>query len=117
MASIERLARARKQHGLSDSFPAALLINNDMAITNVGERSATTIAPWILENAVRQNVLVMRSIDLLFLLNHLEKSPNKKSRVLDLLTSGGGWLSAFAIFFRHIHGEEKIVTAAPYQEQ
>jgi hypothetical protein len=103
MASIERLARARKQHGLSDSFPAALLINNDMAITNVGERSATTIAPAILENALRQNLLVMRSIDLLFLLNHLEKSPNKKSRMLDLLTSGGGWLKASTGFYDLIH--------------
>ena len=103
MASIERLARAREQHGLSDSFSAALLINNDMAITNVGERSATTIAPEILENAVRQNVLVMRSIDLLFLLNHLEKSPNKKSRMLDLLTSGGGWLKASTGSYDVIH--------------
>jgi hypothetical protein len=103
MASIERLARARKQHGLSDSFPAVLLINNDMAITNIGERSATTIAPGILENAVRQNVLVMRSIDLLFLLNHLEKSPNKKRRMLDLLTSGGGWLKASTGSYDVIH--------------
>jgi hypothetical protein len=103
MASIERLARARKQHGLFDSLPAALLINNDMAITNVGERSATTIAPGILENAVRQNVLVMRSIDLLFLLNHLEKSPNKKRRMLDLLTSGGGWLKARTGSYDVIH--------------
>jgi len=103
MASIERLARARKQHGLSDSFPAVLLINNDMAITNIGERSATTIAPGILENAVRQNVLVMRSIDLLFLLNHLEKSPNKKRRMLDLLTSCGGWLKASTGSYDVIH--------------
>lgn len=93
-ASIERLARARKQHGLPDSFPATLVINNDMAITNVGERSATSIGSDILEASVRQNVLIMRTIDLLFLLNHLEKSPNKQRRMLDLLTSGGGWLKA-----------------------
>jgi len=102
-ASIDRLARARKQHGLRDLFPAALLINNDMAVTNVAERSATSIGSDILESAVRQNVLIMRTIDLLFLLNHLEKSPNKKARMLHLLTSGGGWLKASTGSYDVIH--------------
>ena len=102
-ASIDRLARARKQHGLRDLFPAALLINNDMAVTNVAERSATSIGSDILEAAVRQNVLIMRTIDLLFLLNHLEKSPNKKARMLHLLTSGGGWLKASTGSYDVIH--------------
>jgi hypothetical protein len=74
-----------------------------MAITNVGERSATSIGSDILEASVRQNVLVMRSIDLLFLLNHLEKSPNKKGRILNLLTSGGGWLKANTGSYDIIH--------------
>jgi hypothetical protein len=102
-ASIDRLARARKQHGLRDLFPAALLINNDMAVTNVAERSATSIGADILEAAVQQNVLIMRTIDLLFLLNHLEKSPNKKARMLHLLTSGGGWLKASTGSYDVIH--------------
>jgi hypothetical protein len=102
-ASIERLARARRQHGLRDLFPAALLINNDMAVTNVGERSATSIGSDVLEAAVQQNVLIMRTIDLLFLLNHLEKSPNKKSRMLHLLTSGSGWLKASTGSYDVIH--------------
>ncbi len=101
--SIERLARARRDHHLSESFPAALLINNDMAITNIGERSATSLAAEVLEAAVRQNVLVMRTVDLLFLLNHLEKSPNKKSRMLHLLTSGSGWLKASTGSYDVIH--------------
>jgi hypothetical protein len=102
-ASIERVAQARAEHHLSESFPAALLINNDMAITNIGERSATSVAPEVLQAAVRQNVLVIRTIDLLFLFNHLEKSPNKKSRMLHLLTSGGGWLKASAVSYDVIH--------------
>jgi hypothetical protein len=102
-ASIERLARARRQHGLRDLFPAALLINNDMAVTNVGERSATSIGSDVLEAAVQQNVLIMRTIDLLFLLNHLEKSPNKKGRMLHLLTSGSGWLKASTGSYDVIH--------------
>jgi hypothetical protein len=102
-ASIERLARARRQHGLRDLFPAALLINNDMAVTNVGERSATSIGSDVLQAAVQQNVLIMRTIDLLFLLNHLEKSPNKKSRMLHLLTSGSGWLKASTGSYDVIH--------------
>jgi hypothetical protein len=102
-ASIERLARARRQHGLRDLFPAALLINNDMAVTNVGERSATSIGSDVLEAAVQQNVLIMRTIDLLFLLNHLEKSPNKKGRMVHLLTSGSGWLKASTGSYDVIH--------------
>jgi len=102
-ASIERLARARRQHGLRDLFPAALLINNDMAVTNVGERSATSIGSDVLQAAVQQNVLIMRTIDLLFLLNHLEKSPNKKGRMLHLLTSGSGWLKASTGSYDVIH--------------
>jgi hypothetical protein len=77
-ASIERLARARRQHGLRDLFPAALLINNDMAVTNVGERSATSIGSDVLEAAVQQNVLIMRTIDLLFFAQSSGKQPEQK---------------------------------------
>jgi len=92
--AVDRLARSRQQHGLRDSFPAVLLINNDMTITNIQERSTTTVAQEILQYATSQNVLVVRTIDLLFLVNHLEKSSNKKSRLLHILTSDGGWLKA-----------------------
>jgi len=92
--AVDHLARSRQQHGLRDSFPAVLLINNDMTITNIRERSTTTVAQEILQYATSQNVLVVRTIDLLFLVNHLEKSSNKKSRLLHILTSGGGWLKA-----------------------
>jgi len=37
------------------------------------------VLPDIVEGAVRQNVLVMRTIDLIFLLNHLEKARTKKA--------------------------------------
>ncbi|HEY1234667.1 MAG TPA: hypothetical protein VGH22_14915 [Candidatus Binatia bacterium] len=102
-ASLDRLAHARSEHHLSESFPLALLINNDMAITNIGERSAASVAPEVLEAAVRQNILIIRTIDLLFLLNHLEKSPNKKARILHLLTSGRGWLKASAVSYDVMH--------------
>jgi hypothetical protein len=101
--SIEALAHSRQQHGFSNSFPAVLLINSHMAITNIGERSAATVGQEILQTAASQNILVIRTIDLLFLLNHLEKSSNKKNRLLALLTSGGGWLKANSSGYDVIH--------------
>jgi hypothetical protein len=102
-ACIDRVARSRAHYGLADSFPAALVINSDMLLTNVAARSATTISEEIIRHAANYNVLIVRTIDLLFLLGHLESSSNKKSRLLRLLVSGGGWLKADLKSYDIIH--------------
>jgi hypothetical protein len=39
-------------------------------------------------------VLVVRTIDLLYLMRHLEAEPDRRDKFLGLLRSGGGWISA-----------------------
>ena len=102
-ASIERLSQARKEHGLTDSFPAVLVINDHMSSTSVASRPGTTLSHEVLQCAAEHKVLVVRTIDLLFLINLWTNNSDKKSRMLNLLTSGGGWLKATTGSYDVIH--------------
>ena len=54
----------------------------------------TQIAAEHIRHARKLNVLLVRTIDLLYLMRHLEAESERRAKVLGLLRSGGGWLSA-----------------------
>jgi len=86
----------RERNAVSSLVPGALLINNEMKVDAIDGRLATRIAQEHIEHAARLNVLIVRTIDLLFLMQHLEGRtiPERKTEFLNLLKSGGGWLRA-----------------------
>ena len=47
-----------------------------------------------IRHAKTMNVLIVRTIDLLFLMRHFENETERGKLLLKLLNSGGGWLKA-----------------------
>jgi len=94
----------RERNGLPSSVPGALFINNQMKVDGIDARLATRVAQEHIEHAARLNVLIVRTIDLLFLMRHLERRTiqERKTEFLDLLNSGGGWLRADSEGYRVI---------------
>jgi hypothetical protein len=40
------------------------------------------------------NVLIIRTVDLLFLMRHMESAVHRREDFMRLMSSGGGWLKA-----------------------
>lgn len=92
---VNQVDSHRERNGLTDTVPGALLINNQMSIESVEDRLATEVPNEHIIHAKNSNILIIRTIDLLFLMKFIE-SKNKKDRktlLLKLFNSGGGWLS------------------------
>lgn len=82
----------RERAGLPPSIPGVLIINNEMAVSGIKERSETTVPKEQIDHAKKLNVLIIRTIDLLFLIRQFENRPDKKEKFLEVIKSGGGWL-------------------------
>ena len=84
----------RERNGLTKEVPGVLIINNEMDVEGIEERLNTNVPSEQIKHAVIMNVLIVRTIDFLFLMKHLESDPSKKDRILELINSGGGWMKA-----------------------
>jgi hypothetical protein len=91
---IDRLSFHRKSHWPSISMPGVLFVNNDMSLAEVGMRLRTEVPADEIKHANELNITIVRTIDLLFLMRHLENDSRRRERFLDLIFSGGGWLKA-----------------------
>jgi hypothetical protein len=91
---INQVDSHRERNGFTDEIPGVLFINNEMGIEGIEERLNTKVPREQIRHAVNMNVLIVRTIDLLFLMKQLESDPNKKERIIEFINSGGGWLKA-----------------------
>lgn len=91
---LDQVDSHRKRHWPSTPMPAVLFINNDISMTGIGARLKTKVAEDVVKHAGDLNILIVRTIDLLFLMRHLEDDPQRKSRLMHIFASGGGWLKA-----------------------
>lgn len=91
---ISQVDAHRDRHELSASVPGLLIVNNEMSVNTIDKRLQTTVAAEQIKHARNLNVLIIRTIDLLFLMKQLEGFVDKKKILLDLMKSGGGWLKA-----------------------
>jgi len=93
---INQVDSHRERNKLPASMPGVLLINNEMSVRGINQRLSTTVDPDHIKRARNLNVLIVRTIDLLFLMDNLEdRSVNdRREELLRLINSGGGWLSA-----------------------
>ena len=87
---INQVDSHRERLGLDATLPGLLLINNQMDVTGVAKRQDTQVAPEQISHARHLNVLVVRTIDLLYLMRHLEAEPDRRDKFLGILRSGGG---------------------------
>ena len=91
---INQVDSHRERNELPLSMPGVLMINNEMSIEGITERLATAVDDEQIKHAQNLNILIVRTIDLLFLMKHLENDPERKNKLINLLTAGGGWLKA-----------------------
>ncbi len=89
---INQVDSHRERAGLSPSVSGVLIINNEMSVTGVKERFETTVPGEQIDHAKRQNVLIIRTIDLLYLILQFEDRVDRKEKFLGIIGSGGGWL-------------------------
>ena len=104
---INQVDSHRERLGLTDAVPGLLLINNQMDVTGIVERRETQVSPEQICHARRMNVLIVRTIDLLYLMRHLEDNVNTRGTLLGLIRGGGGgWLAADPSAYRIVTGDE-----------
>lgn len=71
-----------------------LFINNEMSIAGINKRLEPKVPHDQIKHAKTLNILIVRTIDLLFLTRHLENNPDRQAELMRLLLSSGGWLRA-----------------------
>lgn len=91
---IDQVQAQRQSLKLPDRFPAVLCINNDMSIQDVAKRAEVPVADDCVRYAKAHHVLIVRTVDLLMLMRHLEADPHRGKKLLHLFLAGGGWLKA-----------------------
>ena len=83
----------RERSGLPNSFPALLIINSKMDATTFEEKDLE-VAHEQIRKAVGDNVLIMRTIDLLNIVYLIENGTITKDSFLCILLTANGWLKA-----------------------
>ncbi len=91
---VNQVDTNRERSGSDDSTPGILVINSDRSTEGIDERLAAVVDTKQTKHARVLNVLIIRTIDLLFLMMHLEEKPpaERGDVLLGLLRRGGGWL-------------------------
>ncbi len=91
---INQVDSHRERNNLDASCPGVIIINNEMNIHSIKSRLETTVPEEQIRHAKNLNVLIVRTIDLLFFMRHLENNPKRKQILSQLFKKGGGWLKA-----------------------
>ena len=91
---INQVDSHRERAGLGHDIPGLLIVNNHMDVQSVSKRMETPVAKEQVAHAHAMNVTFVRTIDLLFLMRHLETTEDRSEAFLSILRGGGGWLHA-----------------------
>lgn len=93
---INQVDSHRDRNNLDSRVPGVLIINNEMGVSGSEKRLATTVPSEHIKHARGLNILIVRTIDLLFVMPQLEgeEQSERRPKFLRLLTAGGGWLKA-----------------------
>lgn len=82
----------RDRAGLDSSFPAILLINTHIKKSKTIEDKNKAVPDEQIKHAVKIGVLIIRTLDLLFLLQQLETGKIIQDEVIELFSKNVGWL-------------------------
>ncbi len=82
----------REQRDLADDFPAILIANTFADAETVKVKGNQRVGPIECQKAARDGVLVIRTLDLVTLLDQLERGVTSKDEIWKLLTTAAGWL-------------------------
>jgi hypothetical protein len=82
----------RERNGLPPEFPSLLIINTAMRNSTSIAGKDQVVAPEQVQHAARNNVLIIRTLDLLNLASLHTSGKLTSKEVIDLLTLSRGWL-------------------------
>lgn len=82
----------RERANLDESFPSILIVNTNIKKSNSLEDKYQEVAKEQIAHAVKMNILILRTIDLLNVLYLKEKGDLSKEDFLDILKKEKGWL-------------------------
>ncbi|MFB0518839.1 MAG: hypothetical protein ACETWC_06100 [Acidobacteriota bacterium] len=93
---INQIDTNREKRNYDEHFPGLLIINNQMYVIGIEERLKTTVAKDVIRHAKANNVLILRTVDLLFLMRRFEgkSSEHRCKKFLEYCMQGGGRLKA-----------------------
>ena len=100
MSWSDQLNSHKRTRGLSESLPGILFINMDKSLRWIDFRLEKTVPESQVRYAKEHNVLIVRTVDLLCLMQQLENDSRRKERLMELFLSGGGWLRADRASYR-----------------
>ncbi len=82
----------RERAGLASDFPSLLVINTHIKDSNNMEHKDKVVPKEQIKHAVKMNILILRTLDLLYLLRHLDNSKISRQSIMDIFCSEVGWL-------------------------
>ncbi|MFC2059276.1 hypothetical protein ACFLTS_06560 [Chloroflexota bacterium] len=88
---ITALVQHREHHDLPDDFPSTLFVNTFADVETVEEKDLR-ITKVECQKAIRDNVLIIRTLDLVRLLDLVEQVKIETTKINDLLLTEKGWL-------------------------
>jgi len=86
---INQLDTNRERIGVSSSTIGLLIINDQMNVEDISQRNETTVAEEQIQHAKNMNILIIRTLDFLFLMGYLENVDNRGEKLIDLFKGGG----------------------------
>lgn len=95
----------RERAGFNSDFPTMLIVNGNIKNSKSIEDKEQNqeVAPDQIKHAVKMNILIFRTIDLLNLLNLYLSSQITKDDILQIIKLGGGWYKC------NINGKQLLV--------
>ncbi len=87
---INQLDSNRERVGLESAIPGLLIINDQMDVQSISERRETSVAEEQVTHSRNMNIIILRTIDLLFIAKLFENMPDINEKFIELFTSGGG---------------------------
>jgi hypothetical protein len=90
--AVNQVDNHRAEHGLGvEDIPGLLVVNTFRNSDDEAQRR-TPVSPDVIRHAVRLNVLVMRTLDLYYLLHQALDGKEVGEVLVDALKAAGGWL-------------------------
>jgi len=89
---IRALALHRDQRDLPDDYPSLLVVNTFAEAETEEEKARQRVVALECSNAVKEHVLVARTVDLVRLLDQLERGLVSTQEIWELLLTATGWL-------------------------
>ena len=90
---ITALVQHREHHDLADDFPSVLFVNTFADAETVEEKARQRVTKIECQKACRDHVLIVRTLDLVRLLDLLEQNNMDSHKIRELLLTERGWLN------------------------